>query len=164
MYCWEAAKRSQVAITELLPFRKSTGVIRRDALLASQKLCTNGSFEDCEVRMCVKQPNRLLQQLLAVENKTILQQPKPSTFWIRFNVTLIFSPHHIGMRPEIFALTGHLKSPKNKCLWGSVEHTTEALTCCRKKIFMLKQKSSNLSIIGLNLVRNFLSDCLSTLH
>jgi len=68
MYCWEAAKRSQVAIIELLPFRKSTGVIRRDALLASQKLCTNG-FEDCQVRMFVKQPNKLLQQLLAVEIK-----------------------------------------------------------------------------------------------
>jgi len=27
MYCWEAAKRSQAAITELLLFRKSTGVI-----------------------------------------------------------------------------------------------------------------------------------------
>jgi len=34
MYCWEAAKRSQVAITELLLFRKSTGVILRDALPA----------------------------------------------------------------------------------------------------------------------------------
>jgi len=92
--CWEAAKRSQVAITELLLFRKSTGVIRRDALLASQRLCTNGPFEDCQVRMFVKQralqspyvceaglivkrecflkqPNTRLPQLLAVENKTI---------------------------------------------------------------------------------------------
>jgi len=51
MYCWEAAKRSQVAITELLLFRKSTGVILRDALLASQRLCANGPFENCQVRM-----------------------------------------------------------------------------------------------------------------
>jgi len=35
MYCWEAAKRSQVAITELLLFSKSTGVIPHDALPAS---------------------------------------------------------------------------------------------------------------------------------
>jgi len=99
MHCLEAAKRSQVAITELLPFRKLTGVIRRDALLASQKLCTNGSFEDCQVRMFLNK--RLLQQFLAVENKTILQQPKPSSFYIMFHPTLIFYPHHTGIRPEI---------------------------------------------------------------
>jgi len=55
MYCWEAGKRSQVAITELLYFRKSTGVILRDTLPASQRLCANGPFEDCQVRMFVKQ-------------------------------------------------------------------------------------------------------------
>jgi len=105
MYCWEAAKTSQGAITKLLLFRKSTGVILRDALPALQRLCANGPLEDCQVRifvkqhafpsanvceagliakceclrsrancqvrMFVKQPNRRLQQLLAVENKTI---------------------------------------------------------------------------------------------
>jgi len=55
MYCWEAAKRSQVVITELLHFRKSTAVILCDALPASQRLCANGRFEDCQVRMFVKQ-------------------------------------------------------------------------------------------------------------
>jgi len=55
MYCWEAAKRSHVAITELLLFRKSTGVILRDALPASQVLCTNRPFEDCQVRMFVNE-------------------------------------------------------------------------------------------------------------
>jgi len=55
-------------------FRKSTGVIRRDALPALQRLCAYGPFEDCQVRMFAKQTNRQLQQLLAVENKTILQQ------------------------------------------------------------------------------------------
>jgi len=54
MYCWEAAKRSHAAITELLLFRKSTGVILRDALPASQRLCANGPFEDCQVQMFVK--------------------------------------------------------------------------------------------------------------
>jgi len=49
MYCWEAAKISQAVITELLLFRKSTGVIIRDALPASQRLCANGQFEDCQV-------------------------------------------------------------------------------------------------------------------
>jgi len=55
MYCWEAAKGSQAAITELLLFRKSTGVILRDALPALQRLCAYGPFEDCQVRMFVKQ-------------------------------------------------------------------------------------------------------------
>ena len=55
MHCWEAAKNSQAAITELLLFRKSTGVILRDALPALQRLCAYGPFEDCQVRMFVKQ-------------------------------------------------------------------------------------------------------------
>jgi len=55
MYCWEPAKRSQAAFTELLLFPKSTGVIRRDAFFGSQRLCANGPFEDCQVRMFVKQ-------------------------------------------------------------------------------------------------------------
>jgi len=55
MYCWEAAKQSQAAITELLLFRISTGVILRDPLLALQRLCANGPFEDCQVRMFAKQ-------------------------------------------------------------------------------------------------------------
>jgi len=55
MYCWEAAKRSQAAITKLLLFRKSTGVILRVALPALQRLCANELFEDCQVRMFVKQ-------------------------------------------------------------------------------------------------------------
>jgi len=55
MYCWEATKRSQVAITELLLFRKSTGVILCDDLPASQRLCANGPFENSRVRMFVEQ-------------------------------------------------------------------------------------------------------------
>jgi len=55
MYCWEAAKRSQATITELLLFHKATGIILRDALPALQRLCANGLFEDCQVRMFVKQ-------------------------------------------------------------------------------------------------------------
>jgi len=118
MYCWEAAKRSQVATTELLLFCKSTGVILRDGLPPLQRLCANGPFEDCrmfvkqralprakclrsrancQVQIFVKQPNRQLQQLLAVENKTILQQLKLSTLYMMFQLTLIFYPHHTGM-------------------------------------------------------------------
>ena len=53
MYCWQAAKRSHAAITELLLFRKSVGVILHDALPGSQRLCTNGLFENCQcVNVC----------------------------------------------------------------------------------------------------------------
>jgi len=49
VFCWEAAKKSQAAITELLLFRKRTDVIFRNALPALQRLCANGPFEDCQV-------------------------------------------------------------------------------------------------------------------
>jgi len=54
----------------------------------------------------VRQPNRQLQQLLAVENKTILQQLKPSTLYIMFQLTLIFYPHHTGIRSEMLYTNG----------------------------------------------------------
>jgi len=56
--------------------------------------------------MFVKQPNRRLHQLLAVENKTILQQLKPSTLYMMFQLTLIFYPHHTGMRSEMLYTNG----------------------------------------------------------
>jgi len=45
MYCWEAAKRSPVAIAELLLYRKSTGVILRDALPASKSFALTGRLK-----------------------------------------------------------------------------------------------------------------------
>ena len=87
-------------------FHKSMGFILRDALPGSQRLCANGLFENCQVQMFVKQPNRRFQQLLAVENKTILQQLKPSTLYMMFQLTLIFYPHHIGMPSEMLCTNG----------------------------------------------------------
>ena len=51
----EAAKNSQAAITELLLYNKSLYVILRNVFPALQRLCTDGPFEDCKVRMFVKQ-------------------------------------------------------------------------------------------------------------
>ena len=48
-------RKFTIAITELLLYRKSTGVILRDASPALEGLCTDGAFEDCKVRMFVKQ-------------------------------------------------------------------------------------------------------------
>jgi len=106
VYCWQAAKRSNAATTELLLFRKPMGVILRDALSGSQRLCANGPFENCQVRIFLKQPNRWLQQLLGVENKTILQQLKLSTLCMMFHLTLTFYPHHTGMRSQMHYTNG----------------------------------------------------------
>jgi len=64
------------------------------------------SRANCQVRMFLKQPNRRLQQLFAVENKTILQQLKPSTLCMMFHLTLIFYPHHTGVRSQMLYTNG----------------------------------------------------------
>jgi len=56
--------------------------------------------------MFLKQPNRQLQQLLAVENKTILQQLKPSTLCMMVQLTLIFYTHDTGIRSEMLYTNG----------------------------------------------------------
>jgi len=45
---------------------------------------------------------------------------------------------------KCFTLTSHLKSDKCECLWSSVEHTVEALTCCRKK-YLCSSKNHQIS-------------------
>jgi len=66
--------------------------------------------------MFLKQPNRRLQQLFAVENKTILQQPKPSTFYIMFQLTPIFYPHHTGMRSQMLYTNGSFEICQERML------------------------------------------------
>jgi len=58
------------------------------------------------VRTFLKQRNRRLQQLFAVENKTILQQLKPSTLCMMFHLTLILYPHHTGVRSQMLYTNG----------------------------------------------------------
>ena len=122
------------------------------------------SRANCQVRMFVKQPNRQLQQLLAVENKPILQQLKPSTLHMMFQLTLIFYQHHTGMRSEMLYTNGSFEIFQERCLWSSVEKTAEALTCCRKKYLYSSKKWSNLYMICFNSVKKFLSNYLCTLH
>ena len=153
MYCGEAAKKSQAKITELLLFRKSAGVILRDALPFLQKLCANGPFEDCQVRMFVKQPNRQLQQLLAVENK-ILQQIKPLTLYMMFKLTLIFHPHHTGMRSEKIFTNGSFEICQERMFVKQRRKNGWSIYLLRTKIFILKQKYSNLYIIMFEVSEN----------
>jgi len=56
--------------------------------------------------MFLKQPNSRFQQLLAIENKTILQQLKPSALYMMFQPTLTFYPHHTGMRSQMLCTDG----------------------------------------------------------
>jgi len=45
---------------------------------------------------------------------------------------------------KCFTLTGHLKSAKSECLWSSVQHMAEALTCCQKK-YLCSRKNNQIS-------------------
>jgi len=114
--------------------------------------------------MFLKQPNRRLQQLLAVKNKTILQQPKPSTFYILFHLTLSFYPHHTGMRSQMLYTSGSFEICQEQMFVKQRRTHGWSTYLLLKKIFMLKQKSSNLYIIGFNSVKKFLSNSLCTLH
>jgi len=113
--------------------------------------------------MFLKQPNRWLQQLLAVENKTILQL-KPSTLCMMFQLTLIFYLHHTGMCSEMLYTNGSFQICQN---WMFVKQRRKngwSIYLLPKKIFMLKQKSSYLYMICSNSVKKFLSNYLCTLH
>jgi len=94
--------------------------------MRSGMLYTNGSFEICQERMFVKLPNRRLQQLLVVENKTILQQLKLSTLYMMFQLTLIFYPHHTGMCSEMF-------------------YTNGSFEICQERMFVKQRRKHSLS-------------------
>ena len=134
MYCWEAAKKSQAAITELLLFRKSTGVILRDALPALQRLCANGPFEDCQVQMFVKQPNRRLQQLLAVKTVNFLHDIPPHTN---------FYPHHTDMRSQMLYTNESFEICQER-MFVKQRRKHGWRTCCRKK-YLCSSKNHQIS-------------------
>ena len=98
------------------------------------------SRANCQVRMFVKQPNRRLQQLLAVESETILQQLKPSTLYMMFQPTLIFYPHYTGMRSEMFYTNGSFEIWKERMFVKQHRKNDWSIYLLLKKIFMLKQR------------------------
>ena len=122
------------------------------------------SRANCQVRMFLKQLNRRIQQLLAVENKTILQQSKPSTFYIMFQLTLIFYPHHTGMRSQMLYPDGSFEIFQERMFVKQRRTHGWRTYLLLKNIFMLKQKSSSLYMICFNSVKKFLSNYLCTLH
>ena len=88
-----------------MPFLAHRGFALTGRLKTAKCECLWSSAH-CYVQMFVKQPNRRLQQLLAAENKTILQQLKPSALYMMFQLTLIFYPHHTGMRSQMLYTNG----------------------------------------------------------
>jgi len=91
--------------------------------------------------MFVKQPNRWLQQLLAVEIKTILLQlKKPSTLYMMFQLTLIFYPHLTGMRSETLYTNGSFEIFQERVFVKQHRKNGWSIYLLLKKIFMLKQK------------------------
>ena len=122
------------------------------------------SRANCQVPMFVKQPNRQLQQLLAVENKTILQQLKPSTLFMMFQLTLIFYPHHTGMRSEMLYTNGSFEICQEFMFVKQRRKNGWSIYLLPKKIFIYRQKRSNLYMICFNSVKKFLSNYLCTLH
>ena len=98
------------------------------------------SRANCQVWMFVKQPNRRLQQLLAVENKTILQQLKPSTLYMMFQLTQIFYPYHTGMRSEMLHTNGSFEICQERMFVKQHGKNGWSIYLLPKKIFVLKQK------------------------
>jgi len=101
------------------------------------------SRANCLVRTFLKQPNRQLQQLLAVENETILQQLKPSTLYMMFQLPLTLS---FLCTSRCHAFRNALHEPAvwnlprtNVCEAASKKRLEHLLA--DEKIFMLKQNS-----------------------
>ena len=88
-----------------MPFLAHKGFVLTGRLKTAKCECL-WSRANCQVRIFLKQPNWRLQQLLAVEKLTILQQLKPSTFYIIFYLILIFYPHHTGMCSQMLYSNG----------------------------------------------------------
>ena len=98
------------------------------------------SSAHCQVLMFVKQLNRQLQQLLAVENKTILQQLKPSTLYMMFQLTQMFYPYHTGMRSEMLHTNGSFEICQERMFVKQHGKNGWSIYLLPKKIFVLKQK------------------------
>jgi len=143
MYCWEAAKRSQAAITELLLFRKSTGVILRDALPALQRrlcACAYGPFEDCQVRMFVKQRRKNGWSIYLLPKKYLYSSKKRSNLcMICFNsiknFRVIIYALCIGMRSQMLYTNGSFEIWQVR-MFVKQRRTHGWSSTCRGKIYL----------------------------
>ena len=143
-YCFFA---NQLVLFFAMPFLTYKGFVLTGRLKTAKCECLWSSAH-CEVRMFVKQPDRRLQQLLAVENKTTLQQLQLSTLYMMFQLTRIFYPHHTGMRSDMLYYThGSSEICQKRGFVKQHRRNGWSIYLLPKKIFMLKQKSSNFYMI-----------------
>jgi len=64
-----------------------------------------------------------------------------------FQLTLIFYPHHTGMRSEMLYINGSFEICQERMFVKQSRKDGWSIYLLPKKIFMLKQKSSNLYMI-----------------
>ena len=187
MYCWEAAKKNTSGNHWTTAFSQINRCYSSRCIPASQRLCANGPFEDCLVRMFVKQhalPSVNVceagliakcecfwssrtdgsSSYLLLKIKQFCSSQNRPTFYIMLNLTLIFYPHHTGMRSQMLYTNGSFEICQERMFLKQRRTHGWSSYLLLKKIFILKQKSSNLYMIGFNSVRKFLSNCLFTLH
>jgi len=93
-----------------------------------------------------------------------LQQLKPSTLYMMFQLTLIYYPHHTGMRSQMLCTDGSFEICQERMFVKQRRKDDWSIYLLPKKISMLKQKSSNLYIICSNSVKMFLRNYLCALH
>jgi len=141
-YCFVANQR---ALFFAMPFLHYKGFALTGHLKTAKCDCLWSSAH-CHVRIFVKQQNRQLQQILAVENK-ILQQLKPLTLYMMLQHTLIFHPHHTGMRSEKLYTNGSFEICQVRMFVKQCRTHGWSSNLPGKNIIVTKKKSLNLYII-----------------
>jgi len=81
-----------------------------------------------------------------------------------FQLTLIFYPHNTGRHPEMIYTNGLFQICQERMFVNQHRKNGWSTYLLTKKIFMLKQKSSNIYMICFNSVKKFLSNYLCTLY
>jgi len=148
-YCFFANQR---ALFFEMPFLHYKGFALTGHLKTAKGECLWSSAH-CNVRIFVKQQNRQLQQILAVENK-ILQQLKPLTPYIMLQHTLIFHSHHTGMRSEKIYTNGSFEICQVRMFAKQRRTNGWNSYLPGKNIFVTKKKSLNVYIIMFEVSEN----------
>jgi len=105
MYWWEAAKRSQVTITELLLFCKSTGVIFAMPFLPHKGFALTGRLKTSKCGCLWKSWTDGSSSYLLLKIKQLCSSQNRQLFTV-FHLTLIFYPHHTDMRSQMLYTNG----------------------------------------------------------
>ena len=158
-YCFFVNQR---ALFFAMPFLHYKGFALTGDLKTAKCECLWSSAH-CQMRMFVKQPNRQMQQLLAVEMK-ILQQLKPLNLYMMFQHTLIFHPHRTGMRSEKLYTNGSFVICPEQMFVKQRRKNGWSIYLQPKKYLYSSKNRSNLYMICSHSVKKLLSNYLRTLH